>query len=61
MADGKVNLHFSSSAEMLGINQISDGVKATARDFKDFGDAGSKVVSALSVAIRVVMGCNGNS
>ena len=48
MADGKVNLHFSSSAEMLGINQISDGVKATARDFKDFGDAGSKVVSALS-------------
>lgn len=48
MADGKVNLHFSSTAEMKGLNQISDGVKGTAREFKDFGDAGSKVVSALS-------------
>ena len=48
MADGKVNLHFSATAEMQGINQISEGVKGTAREFKDFGEAGSRVVSSLS-------------
>ena len=48
MADGKVNLHFSSTAEMQGINQISNGIKGSAKEFKDFGDAGSKVVSAIS-------------
>ena len=26
MADGKVNLHFSSTAEVKGFNQISDGI-----------------------------------
>ena len=33
---------------MKGFNQMSDGIKKGARDFKDFGDAGTKVVSALS-------------
>ena len=49
MADSKVNLHFSSTAEMQGFNHISNGIKGSAKEFKDFGDAGNKVASAISL------------
>ena len=49
MADGRVNITFSTVAQLGGLNALSAGVKTGGREFKDFGEAGAKVVSALKV------------
>ena len=48
MADGKVNLTFSTIAQLQGLNQLSDGLKKTGQQVKDFGDAGSQIVGKIS-------------
>ena len=48
MADGRVNLRFSTVADTRGMNEISDGLKKTARTQKDFVDGGVKLVGQLS-------------
>ena len=52
MADGKVNITFSTVAQLGGLNALSAGVKTGGREFKDFGEAGAKVVSALEARFR---------
>ena len=52
MADGKVNIRFSSIADMGGFAAVSDGYKNLGRKMKDFGDAGNKAVSALAAKFR---------
>lgn len=52
MADGKVNITFETIAQMRGLNQISDGIKKSARGIKDFGDAGSRIVGELSAQFK---------
>lgn len=41
MADGKVNITFSTVAQLGGLNALSAGVKTGGREFKDFGEAGA--------------------
>lgn len=52
MADGKVNLTFSTIAQLQGLNQISDGLKKSGREIKDFGDAGAQIVGTLSAQFK---------
>lgn len=52
MADGKVNITFATVAQLGGLNALSAGVKNGSREFKDFGEAGSKVISALEARFR---------
>lgn len=52
MADGKVNLTFSTIAQLQGLNQLSDGLKRSGREIKDFGDAGAKIVGQLSAQLK---------
>ena len=48
MAEGTVNLRFSTKADSTGFNDLSKGFKKSAGEFKDFGDAGGKLVATLS-------------
>lgn len=48
MADGKINLTFSTHLQPKGLNELSNGVKEAVRGIKDLGDAGTKVVGALT-------------
>lgn len=52
MADGKVNLTFSTIAQLQGLNQLSDGLKKSGREIKDFGDAGAQIVGTLSAQFK---------
>ena len=52
MADGKVNLTFSTVAQLGGLNQLSDGLKKSAKGIKDFGDAGARLAGELSAQFK---------